>query len=555
MSKNSIGKEEKDCVSVSSPPPGLTGMIYSAKTGEKSKKPVSSKTDPILPVKEPDNWDDEADLVVVGGGGAGLAAALRAAQKGASVILVEMGAETGGATQHATGAICFGSKAQKRIKGLELPPLEAIYGMALAGSNYSINPHLLRTILYKGAETMDWIEDLGIEWEVMTLWNVPNCHVPKGTLDKHWLMAQKDVTNLLEKLGREKGVKYLLKTHACALVKKDNRIVGLKVRRGKEYMYLKAKKGVILAAGGLSNNRELLKIYIPQAYIGCGASMDMPSAMGGVFRMGLGAGADIAGVNSISIFDGGIPYFEKTGSFYRYLYSGDVQLSRQPWLFINKCCERFINEDPASLQLGFISKGSAVMSQPGGRAYVIFDSDYEKNINIFKGDFCEHPLTPDLPGMDKWNESICPKDWRIAVKKAIDLEIIKTDPSIEGLAQKLELDPARFEERVVSYNKMCEAGVDHEFGKKTEFLIPIKNPPFYGIKVGSNIGASQCGLRVNEHFQVLDINCAVIPGLYAAFHSAGGAIGENMMGGSVLADCHLAYTSGYVAGEQASTKD
>ncbi len=540
--------------SLGSPPPGLTGMIYSTKTGEKSKKPVSSKTDPILPVNEPNKWDDEADIVVVGGGGAGLAAALRAAQKGASVILTEMGAETGGATQHATGAICFGSRAQKRIKGLNLPPMETIYNMAMAGSSYSINPYLLRSILYKGAETMDWIEDLGIEWEVMTLWNMPNCHVPKGTLNKHWLMAQKDVTDLLLKLGREMGVKYMLKAHASALVRKDNRITGLKARRSGEYIYLKAKKGVILAAGGISNNRELLKIYIPQAYTGCGASMDMPSAMGSVFRMGLGAGADIAGVNSISIFDGGIPYFEKTGSFYRYLYSGDVQLSRQPWLFINKRCERFINEDPAVLQMGFISKGAAIMSQPGGRAYVIFDNDYEKNIGIFKGEFCEHALTPDLPGMDEWNESICPKDWRIAVKKAIDLGMIQADPTIEGLAGKLELDPVRFKERVTSYNKMCEAGADHEFGKKTEFLIPIKNSPFYGIKVGSNIGASQCGLRVNENFQVLDINCSAIPGLYAAFHTAGGAIGENIMGASVLADCHLAYTSGYVAGETAASK-
>nr|CBX28499.1 hypothetical protein N47_G38230 [uncultured Desulfobacterium sp.] len=200
----------------------------------------------------------------------------------------------------------------------------------------------------------------------------------------------------------------------------------------------------------------------------------------------------------------------------------------------------------------FISKGSAIMSQPGGRAYVIFDSNYEKNINIFKGDFCEHPLTPDLPGMDKWNESICPKDWRIAVKKAIDSGMIQIDTTIEGLGQKLGLDPVRLKERVFSYNKICEAGVDNEFGKKAEFLIPVKNPPFYGIKVGSNIGASQCGLRVNEYFQVLDTNCSVIPGLYAAFHTAGGAIGENMMGGSVLADCHLAYTSGYVAGETAA---
>lgn len=513
----------------------------------------AAATEPILPEQAPARWDEEADLVIVGGGGAGLVAALRAAEKGASVIVVEMAAETGGATQHATGAVGWGSKAQKRC-GIELPPREAIHQMAMLGSNYSINPWLLRTLLEKGAETLDWMEEQGVEWEVASLWNAPTLHIPKGTLKKRWLMAQKDVTDLLFQKGQEKGVRYYVRTRATALVRNGDRIVGVKVERKGEARYLKGNRAVVLAAGGMSNNREMLKIHIPQAYHGCGCSMDMPTAMGKVIRMGLGAGADLAGINSISIFDGGIPYFEKGLNFYHYLYSGDIQLSRQPWLFINKCCERFINEDSAALQMGFISKGSAIMIQPGGRAYVIFDGEYEKNVPGFHGEYCEHALTPDLPGMDEWNKRICPTDWREAVKKSLDLGLIKTDPTLEGLAGKLGLDPEKFQQRVESYNKICEAGVDHELGKKAELLIPVKKPPYYGIVVGGNIGASQCGLRVNPEFQVLDTECRVIPGLYAAFHTAGGAIGENMRGGSVLADCHLAYASGYVAGEVAALK-
>ena len=68
-------------------------------------------------------------------------------------------------------------------------------------------------------------------------------------------------------------------------------------------------------------------------------------------------------------------------------------------------------------QIGAGAYAPAHMIQPGGRAYVIFDGDYEKNIAIFKGEYCEHFLKPDLPGMDKWNERICPRDWRQAVKK------------------------------------------------------------------------------------------------------------------------------------------
>ena len=530
---------------------GLFGTWSSRVAFGSSEVAGLARVGPIPPVSHPEKWDQKADVVVVGGGGAGLCAAVRARMKGASVILVEIMPSMGGATQHATGAVGWGTKAQKRA-GIPFNR-EDLFQMVMQSSNYTINPWLLRSLIHKGAETLDWIEDLGLEWEVQVCGMMPAFHVPKGAMNRSWLLIQKEVTDLLFKVAKEKGVKPLVKTRTVALVRKNDRIVGIKAEREGETLFIMAKKGVILAAGGMSVNRGLLKEYIPAAYRGCASSYDLPTSTGEVIRMGIGAGADMAGFNSVSVFDGGIPYLEEgKGPFYRYLYSGDIQLVRQPWLYVNKCCQRFLNEDPPGF--GFETMGAAQMAQPEGRAYVIFDNNYKKDIWIFKGEYCEKPLVPDLPGMDKWPERICPKDWQIAVKKAIEAGIIKVDPTIKGLANKLGLEPGKLQERVVTYNKFCETGNDLEFGKKKEFLIPIKTPPFYGTKVGAQIASTKCGLRINPDFQVLDRNCRIIPGLYAAFHTAGGSTGENYVGTSVLGDCNLAYASGYAAGDKAASK-
>ncbi len=535
---------------------GVMGMAATGITGSLSAEPAFGAlnlesprgTCPIPPVNVPEKWDERADVAIVGGGGSGLCAALRALEKGASVIVAEIMPYTGGASTHATGLVAFGSNAQKRM-GIPFNEQE-ILCMAMQATNFSVNPWLLRTLYRKGAETLNWIEELGIELEVLSIWNVPNFHVPKGVMGRSWLTPQKEVTDLFYRRAKEKGAHFMLKTRAVALVREGNRIVGVKVKKEGETFFLKAEKGVILAGGGMSDNREMLKEYIPAAYRGCGSSYDFPTSNGYVIRMGMGAGADLAGNNSVSIFDGGLPYFEEgKGPFHRYLYSGDIQLARQPWLWVNKDCERFINEDPRALPLGFVTKGAAQMTQQGGRCYVIFDGNYEKDIWAMKGEYCERPLMPDLSGMSSWPERICARDWREDVKKAIDAGMIKVAPSIEGLAGKLGLDPGKLTERVISYNKLCEAGQDTELGKNPEFLKPVKKPPFYGIKVGSQLVETHCGLRVNPAFQVMDTDARVIPGLYAAFHTAGGAIGENALSSAILGDCNLAYTSGRAAGE------
>ena len=122
------------------------------------------------------------------------------------------------------------------------------------------------------------------------------------------------------------------------------------------------------------------------------------------------------------------------------------------------------------------------------------------------------------------------------------------------LADMLNIDPKRLKRTVAQYNEFCEKGRDRQFRKPKKYLIPVKKAPFYGIKVGAQIVDTECGLKVNYNYQVIDKNREPIPGLYAASHTAGGVIGENNVSSSMnLGDCCQAYTTGFIAGESAAT--
>ena len=188
---------------------------------------------------------------------------------------------------------------------------------------------------------------------------------------------------------------------------------------------------------------------------------------------------------------------------------------------------------------------------------MIYDANYETDIHKFKDvqDFCEIPLLPDMPGMKEWAEDpetrdLCPADWRVAVKRALDLGMIKKADTIEELADQLEIDPKRLKKTVIKYNEYCAKGRDRQFRKAKQYLVPVKKAPFYGIKVGAQIVDTECGLKVNYDYQVIDKDRKPIPGLYAASHTAGGVVGENNVSSSMnVGDCCQAYATGYIAGE------
>ena len=224
---------------------------------------------------------------------------------------------------------------------------------------------------------------------------------------------------------------------------------------------------------------------------------------------------------------------------------------RQPFLNVNKFGDRFTWTDNKQKMY----KARIIASAPDGLVFPIFDGNFEEAFAPVESPGCAKPLTPDLPGMDDWDESISYKDWHVQFNEAVEKGAIKKADTIEELAEALELDPARLRKTVDEWNAICESGNDPVLTQVEPYFIPVKEPPFYGAKTGGQLHVSGCGLRVNTSMQVIDTAGEVIPGLYAAFHTAGGAAGLGHIGSSALSSCGLAYTGGYMAALGVSEKE
>lgn len=529
----------------------------------------------ILPVGVPAKWDHEADIVCVGGGGAGLCAATKALENGATVIILEKQPETGGHSQHAGAAATFFTKAAKR-KGLKSNRAAAFKHAYTVQSNATIDPRLLATLIDRAHEVYDWSEtqSWGKRWDAFTLGFLPDQGVArmivKGALKKGPFTSGTELTaqmypwlQWLEKHVTEKGAKIFINTKALALVKEGERIIGVEAKTvNGEILYIRANRAVILAGAGFTNNREMLKKYCPDVYEKAVGTFLPPSDTGEVARMAFGAGADLAGKNAWTAFAGGIPFFDTSytgksepGPWFQYLRQGWLQLTRGGgWLEVNTACEEYI-PDTAHLDYEMHPKASA--SQPRAAAYVIFDANYPKTVweTLPPPMLDDRPMTeddPEFPWFDKFRD-FAPKNWLDSVNQAVEYGGIKHSDNVKGLAEELGLDPIKLTAAVKSWNAKAAAGKPDEYGRLPQNMKPITKAPFYGIKTGAIIGGVYCGPRVNHNFQVLDKEQNPIPGLYAAGLTAGGTSGEGVVAASALSSVGLAFGTGWIAGDNATS--
>ena len=519
---------------------------------------------PILPIGPPTKWDKEADVVIVGAGGGGLAAALRLVDANRSVIVVDKLQSPGGGSQEAGLFFTFGGSRLQNQAKFALPSFpfnpDALVEMVAPWYQQTADKRLLRSLAVNGPACVDWLEDHGVPWE-LDLENDPmtgaGTHIWKGACKGgNYTRAMKPVTDLVYDQSKKKGAEFLFKTAVLRLVESKGRIIGVKCKNmDGQTMFLRGKKGVLLASGGFASNRDMLEKYTPYANKTSGSSFAMPCDTGEVMRMGFGAGADVAGLGSVSSFDGGIDW-EGHGTWHQYLYNGSTQLARQPWLSVDISGERYpyFNSDPAS---GLWFQANVEGSRRGGRGYVIFDSDYEQNIWKFKQTFCRKPLTPTMPNADRVPDWLTGTDWREGVKIALDAGVIKKANTVSELGSKLGFDPGILEKSVADWNAVCASGKDSPaYGYKPEWLIPVQKGPFYGIKLGAFLYATACGLRVTPGMEVVNLKGKPIPGLYASFHTAGGQVGDQSVNGiSILADVGLSLTGGYIAAGSIITQE
>jgi len=280
----------------------LIGGTSIAMAQEKSEKACGEAEDakPIPPIAPPAKWDKEADVVVIGTGGGGLAACVKAAENHLSVIAIEKLQGPGGASQEAGLFFTAGGSRLQNAMKFALPSFpynpDAVVEFVSPWYQHTADKSLLRALAVKGPECVDWLEDHGVPWE-LNLENDkyfgPGVHIWKGACkDGNYTRAMKPVTDHVYGVAKKLGAEFIFQTWAVRLVEDKGRIVGVKTENMKgETLFVRAKKGLILASGGFGVNRDMLEKYTPYANKNCGSSFAMPSDTGEVIRMGLGAGA------------------------------------------------------------------------------------------------------------------------------------------------------------------------------------------------------------------------------------------------------------------------
>lgn len=453
--------------------------------------------------------EKETDVVVIGAGGAGLAAAVSAHQNGAKVIVLEKMPKVGGNTIISGAAYNAVDPKRQKAQGIE-DSIEKHFQQTYEGGDKLGKPELIRILVENAYPALEWLESMGMKFkdEVFTvlggLW--PRAHKPVEPLGTGYINTYMNYIN-----NNSSDIEILLNTKATELIMENNRVVGVKAESPEGQLIVRARNGVVLATGGFSANVEMREKYNKiWPSLKDLKTTNHPGATGDGIIMAQAVGANLIHMEQIQLLPMGDP---ETGSL-----SGNIEQSVENRIFVNKQGKRFVDE---GARRDVMTK--ALLEQEDAFMWVILDSK-----NYPTGDV-----------KNNFNESI---DELVAAGRAY-----KAD-TLEDLAKQIGVDPKNLIETVNKFNEAVEKGGPDEFGR-TLFQYKIDTPPFYAGARVPTVHHTMGGVEINEKAQVLDVNGNVIPGLYAAGEVTGGIHGSNRLGGNALADVTV---FGKIAGENAA---
>ncbi|MDO4484662.1 MAG: FAD-dependent oxidoreductase [Clostridia bacterium] len=442
-----------------------------------------------------------ADVVVIGAGGAGVAAAIEAADAGARVVLLEKMGAIGGTTTTSQGLV--GGYESKFTKEMDVHyTFEEMYGNLMSNASYRLDPALTAITIEKSGETIDWMADrLGMNFYQVTVGYGPLTMM-------HWIEdAGLGMKNAMEASLEGSTVELMLNT--CAeelLMNEDGSVKGVVAKRGNDTVVLTADS-VIIATGGYANNPELT------------ARLDPEKA--GTFGIGF-AGSTGEGIIMASNVGAALTH---TGDMMCVLKDYDIMAEH--------------NGTSATANVSsFISRDNLVLLGANGKRFV-----NEKDIGY---------MTQKLnsPVFDQMHRDGLGYVWAISdkksleekgVKRGLDMEFITAD-TFEELAVLMGLDEAAVAETLTNYNAYCDAGHDPEFGR---LLLAKLEAPYCAVKVVPCEIITYGGIARNENAEVIRADGTVIEGLY----TAGEASANSAYMGFTLSN---AFTWGRIAGSGAA---
>ena len=459
----------------------------------------------------------ETEIVVIGAGGAGLAAAVQANQLGSKVLVLEKMGKVGGNTILAGGALnAVNDRSEQAIAYND--SVEWHYTQTLSGGDYQGDPLLVHTLVSNAWSGVQWLMDLGMEFQDETaglftvtggLW--PRAHKPVEPLGTGFF------TTYMNYIDSHDNVDVMLNTRATEILVDENGKACGVVATGEtgNTVTVKASKGVVVATGGFAANVELRSAYNTQ-WADLGDSIKTTNhagATGDGIKMMQKLGADFVQMGNIQLLPLGDPV---TGSL-----SGNIEHDVETRIFINKEGNRFVNEGGRRDDMT-----NALFAQTDAYMWIVMDSD-------------------TYPTGDERNNFGETANQLVEAGRAV-----KAD-TLEELAEKMNVPADALIAAVTEFNRHAEggdlAGTPDEFGR-TLYKTPIDTAPYYAAARVPTVHHTMGGVRINVNAQVLDENGNVIPGLYAAGEVTGGIHGSNRLGGNALTDTVV---FGRIAGESA----
>lgn len=428
----------------------------------------------------------QADIVVIGAGGAGMTAAIQAVQDGATdVIVLEKMPITGGNTTRSTGGLNACATEYQAADGIE-DSVELFVEDTMKGGKELNDKELVTVMAENSAAAVDWVNEIGGDLSVVGMFggaSVKRIHRPTDTSAVGPML----VKTLNAKMA-ELNIPVLLETTATQILVDDKGAVSGVVATDKDGKEMTIDcTAVILAAGGFGANAKMVEEYKPDL-AGFGTT-NHAGATGDGIAMAKELGVAFVDMDQVQTHPTVNP---ETQTMYTEGVRGNGAI------LVNKEGKRFVNE----LETRDVVS-AAILEQTDGECYMVFDQAVRDSLS--------------------------------AIESYIKAGIVTEAETPEELGEAVGIDGAALAETLSIYAGYQESGSDADFGRES-MEVPLTEPKYYAALCAPAIHHTMGGVKVNTNCEVLKEDGTAVPGLFAAGEITGGVHGANRLGGNAVTD-------------------
>lgn len=440
------------------------------------------------------------DLVIVGAGLSGLAAAVTAAENHLDTLVIEKGRSIGGDGNYVEGAMGVDSYLQKQA-GINIDKTKLLQD-ELNYSHYEASAPHLKKLIDNSGQTIDWLHEQGVEFTKVGVqgksW--PTIHTFSG--------GGHAAVQTLYKKAVEAKIEFAMSVSADKILQANGQVIGLTIEsQSTGQMRDLHADNVLLATGGYVDNPDLVKMRTP--FSDRLLAVSDGKSTGDGMQLAWKAGAEHYQMGAIQ-YGGGAIYDKQNPPFVHMASQLAAAATQEAILWVNERGERFVNED---VNDNMCHAGSAILTQ--SRTFSILDQssvDHLTDIGLYK-EVGNSPVSPD-----KFDQLKTEIDHDLKTHRKY---LTKAD-TIDQLAKMLNLP--ELAETVQHYNDLVNNNDDTDFGKDKKYLTPLKQGPYYAVELGVGMACALGGIRVNNDNEVLNDHGYPLCGLYAAGNDAAGML-------------------------------